>query len=75
MVNRARTPLISAVVSRRSEYLEALHSRSEIREIHPDAKIGDEELLAAIGYKQELRRHYSSLQVFGISFLIMGLLP
>ncbi|KAM5447754.1 GABA-specific high-affinity permease [Microsporum audouinii] len=35
----------------------------------------DLELLAAMGYKQELRRHYSTLQVFAIAFSIMGLLP
>ncbi|KAK2873648.1 hypothetical protein FQN49_002202 [Arthroderma sp. PD_2] len=28
-----------------------------------------------MGYKQELRRHYSTLQVFAIAFSIMGLLP
>lgn len=49
--------------------------RSEIRDIDPNRDIGDEELLAQIGYKQELDRHYSTLQVFGISFSIMGLLP
>lgn len=30
---------------------------------------------ANIGYKQELKRHYSSFQVFSIAFSIMGLLP
>ncbi|CCH45753.1 GABA-specific permease [Wickerhamomyces ciferrii] len=34
-----------------------------------------EDLLAEIGYKQELRRTYSTLQVFGIVFSIQGLLP
>lgn len=28
-----------------------------------------------MGYKQELERHYSSLQIFSIAFSIMGLLP
>lgn len=28
-----------------------------------------------LGYKQELRRHYSTVQVFAIAFSIMGLLP
>ncbi|OJJ48840.1 hypothetical protein ASPZODRAFT_13576 [Penicilliopsis zonata CBS 506.65] len=36
---------------------------------------GDLQLLAAMGYKQELRRHYSTVQVFAIAFSIMGLLP
>lgn len=30
---------------------------------------------ASLGYKQELRRHYSTVQVFAIAFSIMGLLP
>ncbi|BDD62002.1 hypothetical protein MAP00_007008 [Monascus purpureus] len=36
---------------------------------------GDSKLLATLGYKQELRRHYSTVQVFAIAFSIMGLLP
>ncbi|OVF08560.1 putative GABA-specific permease [Clavispora lusitaniae] len=35
----------------------------------------DNELLAQIGYKPELRRQFSTLQVFGVAFSIMGLLP
>jgi amino acid transporter len=70
-----KSPILTAITSARSDYIEALHSRSEIRHIQPSANIGDEELLAEIGYKQELRRHYSTLQVFGIAFSIMGLLP
>ncbi|OAA55261.1 gaba permease [Niveomyces insectorum RCEF 264] len=35
----------------------------------------DAELLAKMGYKQELKRNFSSLEVFGIAFSIMGLLP
>ncbi|RCK66945.1 GABA-specific permease [Candida viswanathii] len=49
--------------------------RSATREIDPQHNAGDVDLLAQIGYKQELRRHYSTLQVFGIAFSIMGLLP
>ena len=30
---------------------------------------------ATLGYKQELRRHYSTTQVFAVAFSIMGLLP
>lgn len=33
------------------------------------------ELLAQIGYKEELKRNMSPIQVFGIAFSIMGLLP
>ncbi|KAJ5908205.1 GABA-specific permease [Penicillium taxi] len=36
---------------------------------------GDTELLATLGYKQELRRHYSAVQIFAVAFSIMGLLP
>ncbi|KAJ5775714.1 uncharacterized protein N7511_000725 [Penicillium nucicola] len=43
------------------------------RESKPQA--GDTELLATLGYKQELRRHYSTLQIFAVAFSIMGLLP
>lgn len=35
----------------------------------------DDELLAQIGYKPELRRQFNMLQVFGVAFSIMGLLP
>ncbi|KAI9754802.1 MAG: hypothetical protein M4579_004527 [Chaenotheca gracillima] len=31
--------------------------------------------LAKLGYKQELRRNFSMIEVFGIAFAIMGLLP
>ncbi|PPR02833.1 hypothetical protein CVT24_002230 [Panaeolus cyanescens] len=35
----------------------------------------DEELLAQLGYKQEFRRAFTPLEVFGIAFSIIGLLP
>ena len=31
--------------------------------------------IAKLGYKQELRRNFSMIEVFGIAFSIMGLLP
>jgi len=34
-----------------------------------------EELLAEIGYKQELKRVFGTLEVFGVAWSIMGLLP
>ncbi|ODQ77943.1 hypothetical protein BABINDRAFT_40474 [Babjeviella inositovora NRRL Y-12698] len=42
-----------------------------------DARLAttDNDLLAEIGYKPELKRHFSTLQVFGVAFSIMGLLP
>lgn len=50
-------------------------SASEVRFVDPQHNLGDVDLLHQIGYKQELRRHYSTIQVFGIAFSIMGLLP
>ncbi|KAJ5118357.1 hypothetical protein N7526_009994 [Penicillium atrosanguineum] len=35
----------------------------------------DSQLLAKMGYKQELKRQYSTVQVFAIAFSIMGLVP
>lgn len=35
----------------------------------------DAEILARMGYKQELKRNFTALEVFGIAFSIMGLLP
>ncbi|KAK4946864.1 GABA-specific high-affinity permease [Elasticomyces elasticus] len=35
----------------------------------------DAAALARLGYKQELRRNFTMLEVFGIAFSIMGLLP
>ncbi|KAJ4291964.1 GABA-specific high-affinity permease [Kalmusia sp. IMI 367209] len=35
----------------------------------------DAAVLAKLGYKQELRRNFGILEVFGIAFSIMGLLP
>jgi len=54
---------------------------SRIRSIHDHPVIDarhaktDDELLAEIGYKPELRRHFSTFQVFGVAFSIMSLLP
>ncbi|RDW48204.1 amino acid/polyamine transporter I [Yarrowia lipolytica] len=36
---------------------------------------GDANVLATMGYKPELKRNYSMIQVFGIAFSIMGLFP
>ncbi|KIY62151.1 amino acid transporter [Cylindrobasidium torrendii FP15055 ss-10] len=38
-------------------------------------KTTDAELLASLGYKQEFKRAFSPLEVFGIAFSIIGLLP
>ncbi|KIM41913.1 hypothetical protein M413DRAFT_71101 [Hebeloma cylindrosporum] len=38
-------------------------------------KQNDEQLLASLGYKQEFKRAFTPLEVFGIAFSIIGLLP
>lgn len=35
----------------------------------------DAAALAKLGYKQELKRNFTMIEVFGIAFSIMGLLP
>lgn len=35
----------------------------------------DAELLATLGYKQEFKREFTSFEVFGIAFSIMGVMP
>ncbi|KAJ7589028.1 APC amino acid permease [Mycena floridula] len=35
----------------------------------------DETLLATLGYKQEFKRHYSALELFGVSFSLIGVVP
>ncbi|KAF2642155.1 gaba permease [Massarina eburnea CBS 473.64] len=39
------------------------------------ASEGDAAVLARLGYKQELRRNFGLVEVFGIAFSIMGLMP
>ena len=39
------------------------------------ASAEDAAVLAKLGYKQELRRNFTMIEVFGIAFSIMGLLP
>ncbi|KAK1215359.1 hypothetical protein PQX77_022043 [Marasmius sp. AFHP31] len=38
-------------------------------------KEADEALLASLGYKQEFKRAFTPLEVFGVAFSIIGLLP
>ncbi|KAF7320905.1 Gaba permease [Mycena chlorophos] len=40
-----------------------------------EVRVADEELLASLGYKQEFKRAFTPLEVFGIAFSIIGLLP
>lgn len=49
--------------------------QSKLQEIDAVHAPNDETLLAEIGYKQELKRRFSTFQIFGISYSIMGILP
>ncbi|KAG6878049.1 hypothetical protein C0993_000372 [Termitomyces sp. T159_Od127] len=40
-----------------------------------EKKPTDEELLASLGYKQEFKREFTPLEVFGVAFSIIGLVP
>ena len=42
---------------------------------HGLANEDDAAVLAKLGYKQELKRNFTMIEVFGIAFSIMGLLP
>ncbi|KAM9933437.1 hypothetical protein OXX80_006941 [Metschnikowia pulcherrima] len=75
--------MIEATLSRR-EVLEAVVSHPEYYNniqnvqtphIDPIKSRTDNDLLAQIGYKPELKRRFSAIQVFGVAFSIMGLLP
>ncbi|WLF77328.1 hypothetical protein PVL30_001040 [Lodderomyces elongisporus] len=67
---------MEAIRSRTESHLHnVLSNKSEVRHIDPKHNLGDADLLHQIGYKQELNRHYSTLQMFGVAFSIMGLLP
>lgn len=41
----------------------------------PNALGTDEAFLATLGYKQEFRREFTALEVFGVAFSIIGVLP
>ncbi|AQZ17392.1 hypothetical protein BZL39_L04650 [Zygosaccharomyces parabailii] len=58
--------------------IRSIHSKTgagEVNYINAATSHSDNQLLAEIGYKQELKRQFSTLQVFGVAFSIMGLLP
>lgn len=50
-------------------------AEDEDKVIDPVLSHSDNMLLADIGYKPELARHFSTFQVFGVAYSIMGLLP
>ena len=50
-------------------------SASSSSEACTDFGSQDEALLASLGYKQEFKRDFSPLQVFGLGFSIIGVVP
>lgn len=73
-------PIVSANANGEVQQITSLRTitskrAGEVNYINAKAAHDDTELLAEIGYKQELNRHFSTVQVFGIAFSIMGLLP
>ncbi|SCU84343.1 LADA_0D01178g1_1 [Lachancea dasiensis] len=46
-----------------------------IRYVDARSATSDKQVLAEIGYKEELKREFSAIQIFGVAFSIMGLLP
>lgn len=67
-IRSAKSPITHRLSAIRS-------NQSDLREIEASANVADVDLLAEIGYKQELKRRFSTFQVFGIAYSIMGLLP
>jgi amino acid transporter len=65
------SPITSAV----SRFHNIAATASNIREIDAQTANNDDDLLAEIGYKQELKRRFSTFQIFGIAYSIMGILP
>ncbi|GAV30062.1 hypothetical protein PMKS-003568 [Pichia membranifaciens] len=65
----------SPITSAQSRIHDIAATASNLRAI--DAKVvdNDDDLLAEIGYKQELKRRFSTFQIFGIAYSIMGILP
>ncbi|ODQ44098.1 hypothetical protein PICMEDRAFT_74936 [Pichia membranifaciens NRRL Y-2026] len=71
----AKTSGFSPITSAQSRIHDIAATASHLRAI--DAKVvdNDDDLLAEIGYKQELKRRFSTFQIFGIAYSIMGILP
>ncbi|EMG47861.1 UGA4 GABA-specific permease [Candida maltosa Xu316] len=65
--------LVEQVLSHKEFYNNTLNVESRI--IDPNRGGSDDALLGQLGYKQELKRHFSTFQCFGVAFSIMGLLP
>ncbi len=49
---------------------------SELEEAYEvEVSVSDETALAKLGYKQEFRRAFKPVEVFGLGFSIIGLVP
>lgn len=49
---------------------------SELEEVYEvEDRVSDETALAKLGYKQEFRRAFKPVEVFGLGFSIIGLVP
>ncbi|KAH8091345.1 APC amino acid permease [Cristinia sonorae] len=46
-----------------------------MKERHPDGQDRDAELLASLGYKQDFKRNFSRLELFGVGFSMIGVFP
>lgn len=49
--------------------------RERARESRENGSLTETCHIAKMGYKQELRRAYSTVQIFAVAFSIMGLVP
>lgn len=68
-------PALSAVKSAHS-VLKAVDTQITYRSsVRPSEWHNDDELLRSLGYKPEMRREFSSLELFGVAFSIMSLVP
>ncbi|KAI6163157.1 amino acid permease-domain-containing protein [Pisolithus thermaeus] len=67
IVTQANWDLSFAVTSRPTFFLD-MSRREEVAK-------RDEELLAQLGYKQEFKREFTPLEVFGVAFNVIGLFP
>ncbi|ODQ46813.1 hypothetical protein PICMEDRAFT_11781 [Pichia membranifaciens NRRL Y-2026] len=70
-----KTTAFSPITSVQSRFHEITTAASHLRTIDPKEAENDDDLLAKIGYKQELKRRFSTFQIFGIAYSIMGILP
>jgi hypothetical protein len=61
--------ILAAITSARSEYVEPLHSRSQIRHVEPGANVGDKVLLAEILVKNKSKNDTILLFKFSVLHL------